>query len=573
MRLSKSYWKTYKEVPSDAELLSHQLLVRSGMIYKAANGIYSYLPFAIKVIHKIENIIREELDKIDCHEIQMSMVTPASMWQESGRWDVMGPEMLRIKDRSGRDLCLSPTNEEAVTAIFRDTIDSYKQLPIALYQINTKFRDEIRPRFGLLRGREFSMKDAYSFHLDKDCMDEFYEKIYKAYENIFLRMGLKFQVVEADGGNMASGGAKTHEFQVLADNGEDTLIYERASGYAANIEKAQTKRRKLDFTSVKDFKEVATPDKKTIKEVCEFLGVKEYQSLKSLVYTAITGDKEKHYLILLLGDDELNEVKLKNALGADHIMAASDRVLDGFNLIKGFIGPMGLSKEVEILLDNEVCVNSSYIVGGNIVDLHIEGAVPSRDFQNFKKVDLRLSKVGDLGPNDSEVEVIKGIEVGHIFQLGEKYTKAMNATVLDSNGKSMNPLMGCYGIGVTRTMQAAIEQSHDENGIVWPMSIAPYQVYFAVIAKSEEVKNLSVDLYQEIKSSGIEVVLDDRGFGPGFMLKDSDLLGLPIRILLGERDYKESGELEIKLRKSGEVIKAKKENLISTLKEIIGKLS
>lgn len=572
MRLSKSYWKTLKEVPSDAELISHQLLMRAGLIHKASGGIYSYLPFAMKTIHKIEKIIREELDKIDCHEIQMSMVTPGSMWKESGRWETMGPEMLRLKDRADRDLCLSPTNEEAVTAIFRDTISSYKQLPTALYQINTKFRDEIRPRFGLLRGREFSMKDAYSFHMDKECMDQFYEKMYQAYEAIFSRIGLNFTVVEADGGAMASGEAKTHEFQVLAENGEDTLIVEKTSGYAANIEKAKTTRANLSLTNIKPLKEVATPNKKTIKEVCQFLNEKECHSLKSLVYTGIIKDEEKHYLILLLGDDELNEVKLKNFLGADHIMSSRDHILDQYGLLKGFIGPVGINSELEIIIDNSIDLEASYIVGANKVDTHYEGFVFNRDGKDFKQADLRMAMASDIGPGGSEVITTKGIEVGHIFQLGNKYTESMKATVLDRNGKALAPLMGCYGIGVTRTMQAAIEQSHDENGIIWPGAIAPYQVYLALIGKSDEIKKLGSEIYEELLNNGVEVVFDDRGMGPGAMLKDADLLGLPMRILLGERDYKKTGELEIKMRKSGEVFKVTKENLIKKTKDILGSL-
>lgn len=573
MRLSKSYWKTYKEVPSDAELISHQLLTRAGLIYKAAGGIYSYLPFAMRSIHKIENIVREELDKIDCNEIQMSMVTPGNFWKESGRWETMGPELLRFQDRSEKDMCLSPTNEEPVTAIFRDTVNSYKQLPITLYQIHTKYRDEIRPRFGLLRGREFLMKDAYSFHVDKDCMDVFYKKMYGAYEAIFSRMGLNFTVVEADGGTIAGGDSQTHEFQVLADNGEDTLIVETDSDYSANIEKAKTHRAGIDCQEAKELKEIETPGKKTIKDVCDFLGQKQFHSLKSLVYTAVTGEEEKHYLVLLLGDDELNEVKLKNTLGADHILPAMDKTLEAYKLYKGFIGPIGISDEIEVLVDEAVNLEASYIAGANKPDLHYEGLVLSRDVKNLKHIDLRLAQAGDIGPSGNKVETTKGIEVGHIFQLGDKYSKSMNATVLDQNGKHLHPLMGCYGIGITRTMQAAIEQSHDENGIVWPAAIAPYHVYFAVIGKSDETKSLANEIYDELKNKNIEVVFDDRGMGPGPMFKDADLLGLPIRVLLGERDYNQSGELEIKLRKSGESFKVKKDELLSKIEELIGSLS
>ncbi len=566
MRLSKGYWKTYKEIPSDAEIPSHQLMMRAGLIFKTAAGIYSYLPMALRAIHKIEAIIRKEHKRINAHEIQMSMVTPGDLWKESGRWDTMGSEMARLKDAAGRDMCLSPTNEETITDIFRMTVDSYKQLPLSLYQINTKFRDELRPRFGLMRGREFLMKDAYSFHIDKDSLDEVYNDFYQCYSNIFESLGLDYIVVEADAGAMASSDQKTHEFQVIADNGEDTVVVCHETSYAANVEKAKSKRGKLDFLPEAELKEISTPNAKTIAEVCELLGKPKHQSLKSLVYSAIYGEKEVHYLILLLGDDELNEVKLKSFLSCDHLAPTKDSILTELNLPIGYIGPIGAS--LPIVFDEAVDLNCSYVAGANKVDTHFEGLTPSRDVKNFKTADLRLAQEGDYDQSGKyKIEIKRGIEVGHIFQLGNKYSKAMNATVLDKNGKAVAPLMGCYGIGVTRTLQAAIEQNHDENGIIWPKPIAPYHIYLGVIAKKDPTKKIAQELYEELLKEGFEVLFDDRGVGPGVMFKDADLIGLPIRVVIGERDFEKDGEIEIFLRKSGEKFKVQRDELISEVKK------
>ncbi len=575
MRLSKACWQTYKEIPKEAEIPSHQLLMKAGMLHKSGAGIYQYLPFAQRVIHKIKKIIREELDNIYSQEITMSMVTPGDLWKESGRWDLMENLMIQFSDRAGKDLCLSPTNEESVTDIFRKIVKSYKQLPVSLYQINTKFRDEIRPRFGLMRGREFVMKDAYTFHLDKECLDKGYDEMYQAYSNIFKRMGLDFAIVEADAGNMGSSNSKTHEFQVIAETGEDDIVYTEDGSYSANIERAETIREGLDFLEMSDLEEVETPKMRKIADVCEKLEVKEYQSLKSLVYTSIVDNKEEHYLILLLGDDELNEVKLKNYLGSTYLSMTKDEIIKDLGLTKGFIGPMNCSEKIKVLYDKSINMDASYIVGANKLDYHFKGFVPSRDCTNKKtQVDLRLAKVNDLTlDKKSKIKIKKGIEVGHIFQLGEKYTKSMKAQVLDQNGKKVNPLMGCYGIGVTRTMAAAIEQNHDEQGMIWPMAIAPFQVYFAVIGKSDETKSLGSEIYEELKTSGVEVLFDDRGQGPGAMFKDADLLGVPVRLTLGERDYKEDGMLEIKLRKNGEVKKIKRDELVQNILNTIKELS
>ncbi len=567
MRLSQGFWQTYKETPNDAEIPSHQLMLRAGLIHKTAGGLYTYLPMAFRSLKKIEKIIREEHDRIGCFEIQMSVVTPAELWKETGRWDVMGPQMLRIKDRAERELCVSPTNEETVTDVFRKTINSYKQLPVCLYQINTKFRDEIRPRFGLLRGREFTMKDGYSLHMDKACLDTFYEKIYGAYIAIFKRMGLDFISVEADGGAMASGGAKTHEFQLIADNGEDTLVTVPATGYAANIEKAPTTRPHLKPRPAEALTKFATPDQKTCEEVAAAHGFHITHTLKALVMHVLRGEKEHFYMVMLLGDDQLNEVKFKNAMNADHVRPAQASELERLGLIKGFMGPTAQAEKLSVLYDACVDLSAAYVVGANEPDHHLKGFVPARDTKlGHKQLDLRLAKEGDvMGGNP--IVLKKGIEVGHVFQLGDKYTKSMKVTVLNDQGKAVTPLMGCYGIGVTRTLAAAIEQNHDKDGIVWPAAIAPYDIYFGVIAKGEDTKKIADELYQSFLAAGLEVLYDDRGMGPGGMFKDADLIGLPVRVVLGERDFSATGEIEVKIRKTGETLKVKRDALVGTIKE------
>ncbi|MCT4642301.1 MAG: proline--tRNA ligase [Bacteriovoracaceae bacterium] len=573
MKLSRVFWQTLKEVPSDAQIASHRLLVRAGFISKSAAGLYNLLPMSQRVLRKIENIIREELDKINSNEVSLSFVTPSELWKESGRWDTMGPEMVRFVDRKSNDFCLSPTNEEAMVDVFRKSITSYKSLPVNLYQIKTKVRDEIRPRFGLMRCKEFTMKDAYSFSIDKASLDTEYENYYQAYSNIFKRMGLDFIIVEADGGNMASGDAKTHEFQVVATAGEDLVVTVPDLGYAANIEKAQTFRGDLDFTDASDIEKIETIDLKTCEDVCKSLNVPVYQSLKTLIFEATYGKKTVPYMVLLLGDDEINEVKLKNFLGADHLSIASEDTLKDLAVPKGYMSPYNLEKKVSVLYDASIDVDKSYIVGANEENYHVKGFVPSRDTQSFKQADFRMAKESDFGPDKKSKVVFKrGVEVGHIFQLGDKYTKSMKVTVLDQNAKAVTPLMGCYGIGVTRTMAAAIEQHHDENGIMWPKAIAPYHVYFAKIGKKDETKDLCDKIYNDFIEAGVEVLYDDRGMGPGPMFKDADLLGLPLRVVLGERDFEKDGTVEIKVRSTGESLKVSVSDVIVKTKEILDKL-
>ncbi len=565
MRLSTGYWQTLKETPSDADVVSQQLMMRAGLMYKTGAGLYTIQPMALRSLRKIEKIIREEHEKINAFEISMPVVTPAELWQESGRWDGMGGQMLKAIDRAERQVCLSPTNEETVTDLFRRTVGSYKQLPVCLYQINTKFRDEIRPRFGLMRAREFIMKDGYSFHIDKASLDKFYDEIYAAYTNIFTRMGLDFIAVEADGGAMAGGGAKTHEFQVIGDNGEDLVVTVPRTKFAANIEKATTVRKNIPAAPQGEVIKFATPNQKTCEEVCAAHGFPITQSLKSLVMNTVINGKDQFFMVMLLGDDSLNEVKFKNKVNAEHIRPAQQAELDRLGLVKGFMGP-STAAELKVVYDEAIDMNGSYIVGANEPDHHMKGFVPSRDTKpkNFR-ADLRLSKEGDY-IGDDQIVIKKGIEVGHIFQLGDKYTKSMKVTVLNEQGKAITPIMGCYGIGVTRVLASAIEQNNDKDGIIWPASIAPYDVYLCFIGKTPETKTLVEGIHDDFRKDGLEVLFDDRQLGPGMMFKDADLIGLPLRVVIGERDYLATGEIEIKIRKTGETIKVKKEELLSTVK-------
>jgi len=567
MRLSQSLWQTYKEVPAEAEIPSHRLMLRAGLIHKSGAGIYNLLPFGLRVIKKIENIVREELDRVGCQEILMSMVTPGELWQESGRWDLM-ELMLKFKDKKNRDLCLSPTNEEAVSDIFRNMVKSYKSLPATMYQINTKFRDEIRPRFGLMRAREFIMKDAYSFHTDKESLDVVYKNLYDAYCRIFERMGLEYTVVEADGGAMASSDSQTHEFQVVAETGEDEIIYCSKTGYAANIEKAKTKRADgAALTGDSMPEDVSTPNASTIDAVAKLLEVEAHHTIKALVYECIKSEVSSVVVAFILGDDTLNEVKLKALTGADHLRPASESMLASAGLIKGFIGPQHLPEKLEVYLDDSIDDHGLYIAGANKVDFHTKNIQPSRDLAHIKKADLRLAKSGDLTLDGKGVVAVRrGIEVGHIFQLGDKYTKAMNVTVSDVNGKPLHPLMGCYGIGITRVAAAAVEQNNDEGGIIWPAAIAPYQVYLASIAKDDEVAKIAEGVYHELQNLGYEVLLDDRKVGPGFKFKDSDLLGLPVRVVVGDKTWKEHQKLELVWRHNGEKLLVSKEELAGVLK-------
>ena len=572
MKLSQGFWQTHKEVPNDAVVPSHKLMVRAGLIHKAAGGLYNQLPMGLRAVRKVEQIIREELDRAGCYELLMTVVTPGELWQESGRWENMGPDMLKAKDRGGRDLCMSPTNEEAITDIFRKAIFSYKQLPVTLYQINTKFRDEIRPRYGVMRAREFIMKDAYSFHENMECMHKTYQNIYQAYERILKRIGLQYIAVEADGGAMADSGAQTHEFQVLAGSGEDRVIRCPKCGYAANVEKAKTLRQFLNTNKKADASIlVETPNKSTIEDVCQFLKCEQSQGLKALVYSAVTQDKEEFVMAMLLGDDELNELKLKGQLKCDHLIPATDADFERLGIPKGYIGPHNLPREItKVFYDCLVDLDGGYVAGAMKRDYHLRNFIPRRDSSSFEVVDLRLSKASDQCEKcKGIVEEIRGIEVGHIFELGNKYTKSMNVVMIGEDGKHMHPLMGCYGLGVNRIVAAAIEQNHDENGIIWPPSIAPYKIHFVLIAKDQKIIELGGEIYQQLIGQGVEVLFDDRDARAGFKFKDADLLGLPICLVLGERDYNQDGMFEIRVRKNGKNERVKKEDLLRRISELL----
>ena len=577
MKLSQGFWQTYKEIPAEAQIISHQLMLRAGLIHKSAAGIYNYLPVGYRSIRKIEQIVREEMDRAGALELLMSVVTPRDLWEESGRWDKMGDEMVSFKDKGGRSLCLSPTNEEVCVDIFRKVIKSYKSLPLNLYQINTKFRDEIRPRFGLMRGREFTMKDAYSFDMDKEGMDTSYKTMYETYERIFTRCGLEYFVVQADPGHMAEAHCQTHEFQVIAQSGEDEIVYCAKSAYAVNRELAATLRPPLSFDkNERPLTSLSTPHQDSIEKVCHFLQKPGHQALKSLLYLGLKGDKKEAVLIQLLGDDELNEVKLKNFLGADQVVIASEQVLEKYGFVRGYMGAAHLpssSPPLRVLFDKAVDLEAFYIAGGGKKDTHWDGFCPRRDgdVEKFEVASLRLSQAGDLTEDgQGVVEIKRGIEVGHIFQLGDLYSKTLGARVLDEQGKQKAPFMGCYGIGVTRVMSAIIEQCHDDKGIIWPKAVAPYHLSLLLIGKSNEIKEEGEKLYETLQNEGYEVLYDDRSVGIGFKFKDAELLGLPFSVVLGEKVFQKSGELEIIERKSGKKIMSKRENILSTLKELYG---
>ncbi|MCD6188340.1 MAG: proline--tRNA ligase [Desulfuromusa sp.] len=548
MRYSQYFLPTLKETPAGAEIISHQLMLRAGMIRKVAAGIYSYLPFGLRSLRKMEQIIREEMDRAGAIECLMPMANPAELWQESGRWEKYGKELLRFKDRKSADFCMGPTHEEVITDIIRNTVSSYRQLPLNLYQIQTKFRDEIRPRFGLMRGREFVMKDAYSFDLDDDGADSSYAKMYQAYRNIFNRCGLNFRSVEADSG--AIGGSFSHEFMVLAESGEDGIVSCNGCEYAANVEKAELIYGDMVTPAATlELQKVDTPEQKSIEEVAEFLQLSPQQLVKTLI---VQTSADEVLAVLLRGDHELNMIKLTNLLDVDWVLMAEDDVVNRVTgAPAGFAGPIGL--KVRILADTEVQGMADFVVGGNAVDVHFSGANQLRDFEISQFADLRQAVAGDPCPRceSGKFESWRGIEVGHIFKLGIKYSEAMNATVLDAQGKAQPLVMGCYGIGAGRTVAAAIEQNHDENGMILPMALAPFQVMVTMLnPKDDQVREAAEKLYQQLLALNIEVLLDDRDERPGIKFKDADLIGIPLRVTVGARNLKE-GNVELKIRKSG----------------------
>lgn len=550
---------TQKEAPNDAQVISHQLMIRAGLISKLASGLYSYLPMGVRVLKKVEAIIREEMDKAGAQELLMPVAQPAELWQESGRWDQYGPELLRFNDRHNREFCLGPTHEEVITNLAAQYLRSYKQLPMNFYQIQTKFRDEIRPRFGVMRSREFIMKDAYSFHLDQDSLQQTYELMHQTYCNIFDRLGLDYRPVLADSGSI--GGDSSHEFHVLADSGEDAICFSDESDYAANIEKVAFSKKDSTCHAQADEAQVLTKKKASIEDVAEFLAIDQSQCVKTLIIKTENGFKA----LALRGDHELNEVKAHNLFGEFEF--ASDDEIKSLELKKGFIGVKGLS--IDLIVDYSASVLCDFVCGANEWDHHLTGA--NWQGVEFSEADLRNAVAGDDSPDGKGKLVIKrGIEVGHIFQLGTKYSEAMKANVIGEGGKAVTITMGCYGIGVTRVIAAAIEQNYDDRGIVFPQSIAPLQLVIVPINynKSTRVKALADDLYQQCLDAGIEVLLDDRKERAGIMFADSELLGIPHRIVLSDT-HADNGNVEYKARNNADKLEVKFEEALSFIQSKI----
>lgn len=550
MKASQFFIRTLKEAPSDAEIVSHKLMMRAGMIRKLSAGIYNYMPMGLRVIRKVEAIIRQEMDQAGAIELLMPVVQPAELWQETGRWDKMGPELLRIKDRHDRDFLIQPTSEEVVTDIARHEIKSYKQLPVNFYQIQTKFRDERRPRFGIMRGREFSMKDAYSFDRDVEGMKQSYEKMFNAYQRVFTRLGLNFRAVNADNG--AIGGTGSQEFHVIADTGEDAIAYCPTSDYAANIETAEAMSLIASrVAATQEMTSVATPGQTKCDDVARFLKSPLEKTVKSIVLAVDAEEGAKLFILLLRGDHELNEVKAKKVPGlTDYRFASEAEIIDYFGTPPGYLGPVKTKKPLIVIADRTVANMSNFVCGANQEGFHLTGVNWIRDLPEPIVADLRNVIAGDASPDGKgKLEICRGIEVGHVFQLGTSYSESMNAVYLDEKGQSQPMVMGCYGIGVTRLLGAAIEQCFDDRGIVWPVSIAPFQVVLCPMGydRSDMVREASDQLYQDLTKAGIEVILDDRGERPGAMFADWELIGVPYRVVIGERGLKE-GQLEFQAR-------------------------
>ena len=549
MRISEMYAPTLREVPAEAEVISHKLMLRAGFIRKAAGGMYTYLPLALRVLKKIEQIVREEMDKAGAQELLMPIVQPAEIWQESGRWSVYGDEMFRLKDRHNREFCLGPTHEELVTTLIRADVRSYRQLPLNVYQIQNKYRDERRPRFGLMRGREFIMKDSYSFDRDEAGLDVAYNKMYDAYTNIFSRCGLNFRPVEADSG--AIGGSGSHEFMAIADSGEAEIVYCEKCQYAANVEKAELFPLEAAAEEMQALKEVETPNCKTIEAVCEYLHLPVVKSVKAVAFKSEKG----LILCFVRGDHEVNEIKVANACGVPEVEMAPEEMLTAAQTVGGFMGPVGMdTTKTIVLIDNTVMKMHNVCCGANKVGVHYVNANPERDFKATIVADIRLMQEGDPCPHcGAPVKVARGIEVGQVFKLFTKYSSALKATYLDEAGKEQPMVMGCYGIGVSRTMAAAIEQYNDKDGIIWPVSIAPYAVIVVPVQMKDAVSVAKAEeVYQQLCQAGIETVIDDRDERPGVKFKDADLIGYPLRVVVGPKGLAE-GKLEVKARKTGSV--------------------
>lgn len=549
MRVSKLYAPTLREVPAEAEVVSHQLMLRAGFMRKAAGGIYTYLPLAWRVLKKIERIVREEMDAKGSQELLMPIVQPTEIWQESGRWDVYGAEMFRLQDRHNRCFCLGPTHEEMVTTLIRGDVRSYRQLPLSVYQIQNKYRDERRPRFGLMRGREFIMKDAYSFDRDEAGLDKSYQDMYDAYTNIFTRCGLNFRPVEADSG--AIGGSGSHEFMVIADSGEAEIVFCTSCDYAANVEKAELFPLEAQEEAMLTKEEVVTPDCKTIADVCAYLKLPVDHSVKAVAYNSEKG----LILCFVRGDHEVNEIKVINTCGVIDLEMATEEQLAAAGTVGGYMGPVGIdNKKVIVVVDATVMKMHNVCCGANKEGYHFINVNPGRDFTPTYVADIRLIQEGDPCPHcGGEVSKARGIEVGQVFKLFTKYSSALKATYLDENGKEHPMVMGCYGVGVSRTMAAAIEQNYDDNGIIWPIEIAPYHVLVVPVNTKDEASAAKAEeIYMQLKKVGLETVIDDRNERPGVKFKDADLIGYPLRVVVGPKTLTE-GNLEVKIRKTGEI--------------------
>ena len=552
MRTTHMFIPTLREDPGEAEVISHRLMLRAGMIRKVAAGIYSYLPLGLRVIRKVEQIIREEMNQIGAQEVLLPVLSPAELWKETERWDFYGKELMRCQDRHDRDFCLGPTHEEVVTDLFRREVRSYRQLPVTLYQIQTKFRDEIRPRFGLMRGREFIMKDAYSFDKSEEDAQQNYQNMYDAYQRIFTRTGLHFRAVQADTGLI--GGTSSHEFMVLANTGEEVIVYDPDSSYAANVERAEV----VPPTPAQSdephqpLKKVPTPRAKTVADVCKFLDAAPDHLVKTLLYT--TPDKTL-IAVLIRGDHQANEIKIQRHLGIHElILADPESVQSVTGAPIGFAGPIGL-KSLKILADQAVHNLQNYIVGGNEADTHYVNANHGRDFNIDVVGDFRQAEAGDQSPQSSAtLQTARGIEVGHVFMLGTKYSQPMGATFLDDQGAERDAIMGCYGIGVGRAAAAAIEQNHDDRGIIWPIPIAPFHVQLIPVTKSDRVKETTEELYAQLHQANVEVLLDDRDERAGVKFNDADLIGAPFQIVVGDKGLSQD-VVDLKERKTGQVTK------------------
>lgn len=566
MRFSKSFIKTLKETPKEAETASHKLLLRASMIKKLTSGVYTYLPLGYKALKKVENIVREEMDRAGAQEILMPVLQPAELWKESGRWEVMGPLMMKLQDRNKRDFVLGPTHEEVITDLIRNEISSYKSLPLNLYQIQTKFRDEIRPRFGLMRGREFVMKDAYSFHTSQESLDEEFLNMRDAYSRIFSRCGLKFRPVEADSG--AIGGSGSQEFHVLAESGEDEIIYCDSCEYVANVETATSKVEPAPVEELKAAELIDTPNVSKIDDIVNYLNIPYSKTVKAMMYRDMGTDQV--YMVLMRGDYEVNETKLRNVINAVDVTLLTDEELVKHGLIKGFIGPYGIElKDIKIIADEEVTKINNHTAGGNKLDTHYINVNYGRDYTADIVADVKTVKPGETCPRcGGKLHSARGIEVGHIFKLGTKYSQALNATYLDDKGESKVMIMGCYGIGVSRTLASAIEQNNDEFGIIWPSALAPYVVdVIPANIKNEDQVKVAEEIYNALLADGIDSMIDDRDERPGFKFKDADLIGFPFKVVSGKKAGE--GIVELKIRRTGETLEVSKDEVVAKVRELM----